>query len=97
MSKQKNKILNNPIIETGLSARTIELLLELGYTTINSIFSGEPLTYEELHRRIMQNTQNHNEEKLCAVQHAYNELVEYAKYFGIRLEEEHQKQKTIIR
>ena len=88
------EILNNPLDKTGLSGETIKFFKKLGYTTIQSIIVSETPSYEELHKRIV--GLSHEEEKSIA-QHAYNELLEYIKYYGVKCKEEKEPQKTITR
>ena len=74
------EILNKPITETGLSVKTVTIFKEMGYLTINSIILDETPIYEELHNWLMIAAILHfknNEEELCEVQRAYNELLEY--------------------
>ena len=85
------EIINGPINQTGLSVMTIELFRKMGYQAISSILLNEIPTYEEFHNRIMKAAKiyyKNNEEELNEIQHAYNELVQYIEYHGIKLKKE---------
>lgn len=81
------KIINGPLTKTGLSVKTILFFQSLGYTSIKSIIIDKTPIYGELHNRINKAASiyfKNDEEKMNTAQHAYNDLLEYVKYHGVK-------------
>ena len=92
---KKQEILNKSVEETGLSIKTIQLLKKVGIQNIKSIIKEGTISYEKLYNIIIKTSQEN--EKLEELQHCYIELIQYLEFYGIKIIDESQTQKTIKR
>ncbi len=94
---KKEQILGLPIEKAGLSIITTLLLKMMGYNKVSDILLNKNITYQEIYEKIESAAKIFDNMTPYEVQHSYIELVQYLKFYGVKIIDEQQIQKTIVR
>ena len=94
---KKEQILELPIEKAALSINTTILLKIMGYNKIRDVLMNGNITYQEIYEKIESAAKLFDNMTPYEVQHSYIELVQYLKFYGVKIIDEQQTQKTITR